>query len=100
MSKFTGGTIKSISFTTGNVESAEFYGDLAQAIIAAGWKINESYSADGPTVSRHRKGASKMETEEVQVLISAFRSAKVNSHLRLHPKWPRDTIDITVGSKP
>lgn len=71
-----------------------------QAIRKAGWTIGDWVSASGPTFRGLEVSTQNPEAEEVKALLSALSSIGLTGHVKVFPKWPANTINLTVGSKP
>lgn len=94
------GEISYLFFLSGDSESAEFAWDLEQALRKGGWTINNRGMGNGHGLRGLEVGTGNPESQELKALLSAFSSVGISVGLRVHPKWPPNTINLDVGNKP
>lgn len=94
------GEIGYLFFLGGDSESAEFAWDLEQALRKGGWAINDRGMSNGHGLRGLEVGTDNPESQQLQALLSAFSSVGIPVRIRVHPKWPSNTINLDVGNKP
>lgn len=94
------GEIGYLFFLGGDSDSAEFAWDLEQALRKGGWTINNRGMGNGHGLRGLEVGTDNPESQELKALLSAFSSARIPARIRVHPKWPSNTINLDVGNKP